>query len=260
MSYLRFKKFYKFSAYNNSFHKMDRIFARRRFDLKSVFSFSDLEKDVQNHLKNVYTTLAIGLLAAALGSYIHMANIFQAGLLTLLGSIGFLLAIMFTEFKRETIPKRIGFFIGFAACTGMGLGPLMEVVIQIDPSILPTAFISTAVIFICFSLSALMTNSRRFLYLGGMLMSGLSMMIFASFINMFVRSVFIMTAELYIGLIIFCGFILFDTQMIVEKCRHGDKDFIWHSLDLFIDFIEIFRHLMVIMANNNSNNKKKRNN
>lgn len=40
---------------------------------------------------------------------------------------------------------------------------------------------------------------------------------------------------------------MFDTQMIIEKRRRGDKDFIAHSLELFIDFIQIFRKVIIIL-------------
>ena len=56
-----------------------------------------------------------------------------------------------------------------------------------------------------------------------------------------------MQAHLYIGLAIFCGFIMFDTQVIIRKARNGDKDFIAHSLDLFIDFVQIFRKVLVLL-------------
>lgn len=45
-----------------------------------------------------------------------------------------------------------------------------------------------------------------------------------------------------------CAFVLYDTQLIMEKRRQGDKDFIAHSVDLFIDFLGIFRRLMIILA------------
>ncbi len=54
--------------------------------------------------------------------------------------------------------------------------------------------------------------------------------------------------ELYFGLFLFCGFILFDTQLIVEKYNSGNTDYIWHSIDLFLDFVNIFRRLLVILA------------
>lgn len=54
-------------------------------------------------------------------------------------------------------------------------------------------------------------------------------------------------AYLWGGLLLFCGFVVYDTQMIIEKRRLGDKDFIAHSLDLFIDFIQIFRKILIIL-------------
>lgn len=34
-------------------------------------------------------------------------------------------------------------------------------------------------------------------------------------------------AHVYLGLAIMCGFVLFDTQLIIEKAEMGDKDYIW---------------------------------
>ena len=59
---------------------------------------------------------------------------------------------------------------------------------------------------------------------------------------------YIMQIELYFGLVLFCVFILFDTQLIVERFNSGNDDYIWHSIDLFLDFINIFRRLLVILA------------
>ena len=54
-----------------------------------------------------------------------------------------------------------------------------------------------------------------------------------------------------------CGFVLFDTQLIIEKAENGDKDYIWHCVDLFLDFVTLFRKLMMILAMNRKNNRKK---
>ncbi|XP_046688378.1 probable Bax inhibitor 1 [Homalodisca vitripennis] len=53
-----------------------------------------------------------------------------------------------------------------------------------------------------------------------------------------------------------CGFVLYDTQLIIEKRRQGDKDFVAHSVDLFIDFIGIFRRLIIILAEKEDRNKR----
>lgn len=59
---------------------------------------------------------------------------------------------------------------------------------------------------------------------------------------------FFFQSYLYLGLALMSGFVLYDTQLIMEKRRAGDKDFIAHSVDLFVDFIGIFRRLLIILA------------
>lgn len=52
-----------------------------------------------------------------------------------------------------------------------------------------------------------------------------------------------------------CGFLLYQTQVIIGKRRKGDMNFIMHSLDLFMVFADIFRHIVVILLKNVITNK-----
>lgn len=54
--------------------------------------------------------------------------------------------------------------------------------------------------------------------------------------------------NLYIGLAVMCGFIVYDTQLIIEKARRGDKDYVMHSVELFIDFVAVFKRLLIILT------------
>lgn len=109
-------------------------------------------------------------------------------------------------------------------------------------------FSGTTVVFVSFSISSLLAERGRWLYLGGTLISLLNIMVLFSFVNLLLRWSLFYQAHLYIGLFLMCGFVIYDTQLIIEKYHMGSKDFILHSLDLFVDFIGIFRYLLIILT------------
>lgn len=65
-------------------------------------------------------------------------------------------------------------------------------------------------------------------------------------------------AELYVGLLMFAGYIVFDTQLAIEKAESGSADVVNTSLDLFVDFVAIFVRLLVILLRNAQNKEDKR--
>ena len=207
-----------------------------------------------------------------------MKCIYQGGglIFSLLGA-GIALGLFMTPDNGKNRGTRLSMLMAFAFLTGLGLGPLLSMAIMVNPSLVPSAFMLTSAIFACFTGAALFAPDGKYLYLGGTLLSGLSTLLVLGFLNIFFRShllfqVYVVTifpklglplhlvlgyikcrhwtllqAHLYIGLAIFCGFIMFDTQVIIRKARNGDKDFIAHSLDLFIDFVQIFRKVLILL-------------
>lgn len=53
--------------------------------------------------------------------------------------------------------------------SGLGLGPLLEIAIAIEPAVIATAFLSTCLIFFCFTLASILSNQRQYIFLGGKL-------------------------------------------------------------------------------------------
>nr|DAA34721.1 TPA_inf: Bax-mediated apoptosis inhibitor TEGT/BI-1 [Amblyomma variegatum] len=219
-----------------------------------------LDKPVRDHLKNVYSCLAISTLATAAGGYVHLfTDILQGNFLTTLLSLGLLVALFAVPENGKNQHMRLAILVGFAFTTGLGMGPLLDIVISVDPSIIATAFLATCAVFTCFSLSALYTDHCRWIYVGGTLMSILSVMSLFSLANLFLGSYFLFQANLYLGVAVFCGFVLYDTQLIIEKRKRGERDYIRHSVDLFLDFISIFRRLLIILTQKESSRREKRN-
>lgn len=208
------------------------------------------EQPVRQHLKNVYACLAMSTMAAAIGASIHLfTNILQAGFISGIGALIFFGLLMSThDDGGKSMKLRVGYLLGFTALTGVGMGPLLDHVILVDPSIIVTAFIGTSLVFVSFSVCALLSERGSWLYLGGTLMTLLSTLMVFAFANIFFGSTLLFQAQLYLGLLVMCGFVLYDTQVIVEKRRMGSKDFVSHSLDLFVDFIGIFKRLLIILT------------
>ena len=207
------------------------------------------EPPVKAHLKQVYGTMSLALLAAGLGAYVHLYTaLLSGGLLSSLGSLGFAIALYATPDHAKSRDKRMGYLMGCAFCSGLSTGPLLDFAMLMSPAIVPTALMATSVIFLCFTISTIFADQRQYLYLGGTLMSLLSSLMLLSLVNLFVRSAFLFSVYLYAGLFVMCAFICYDTALIIEKRRMGDEDYIGHALLLFIDFIEVFRHLLVILS------------
>ncbi|TKS76574.1 putative Bax inhibitor 1 [Collichthys lucidus] len=202
----------------------------RNINFDALFKFSQISHSTQVHLKNVYSSLAVCMFVAAAGSYVHVVTrLFQGGVLSALISLGMMFWLAMTPHNYETEKKRLAILAGFAFFTGVGLCPTMDFVIAVNPRCVK-----------------------------GTLMSGLSLLFLMSIMNMFFGSMMLFKAHMYLGLLIMCGFVLFDTQLIIEKAENGDKDYVWHCVDLFLDFITIFRKLMVILAMNDKDKKKEK--
>ncbi|XP_047510716.1 bax inhibitor 1 isoform X1 [Pieris napi] len=207
-----------------------------------------LEPPVRQHLKNVYGTLMMTCTAASVGVYVDMFTRFQAGFLSAIVGAGLMLMLLATPDDGKNTKLRLGYLTGFGLTSGMSLGPLLEYVSAVDPSIIVTALLGTTLVFVCFSIAAMLAERGSWLFLGGTLMTLFSSMFVMSLANIFLQSQFIYQAHLYLGLVLMCGFVLFDTQLIIEKRRMGSKDFVQHALELFIDFVGMFRRLVIILT------------
>jgi FtsH-binding integral membrane protein len=96
--------------------------------------------------------------------------------------------------------------------------------------------------------------------LGGILSSTLSLLSLAALFQYFTGSSLLFNASIYIGLAMFCGYVLYDTQLIIEKVDKGNLDYPTHAAELFIDFAAIFVRLLVILLQNRERKEKEEKN
>jgi FtsH-binding integral membrane protein len=215
---------------------------------------------VQAHLKNVYACLLIAMGAASLGIWLSMMGWFDFPRLAMVGSIITSVWLFTLDFNAQTQAKCFALMSTTAFLTGIYLNPLIALAISVDPQIVMTAFLFTTIIFVCFTLSALLTQKRTYLYLGGILSAGTSIIFVLSMMNLFGRSQLIFNVNLYLGLALACGYILYDTQLIVERAANGDMNYVKHALLLFIDMVDLFVRILIILLKNAQKKEKKSNN
>ncbi|KAE8677405.1 Bax inhibitor 1 [Hibiscus syriacus] len=241
---------------------MDAFFdsqSRSNWSYDTLKNFRHISPIVQTHLKRVYLTLCCALVGSAVGAYLHILwNI--GGYLTTFASFGTIIWLLSIPPYQEQ--KRVSLLTASAVFEGASFGPLIDLAIQIDPSVLVAAFVGTALAFACFSGAAMLAKRQEYLFLVGLLSSGVSMLLWLHFASsIFGGSTALFMFEIYFGLLVFVGYMVVDTQDIIEKAHLGDLDYVKHALTLFTDFVAVFARILIIMLKNSaekSEKKKKR--
>uniref|UniRef100_A0A7S3VH78 Bax inhibitor 1 n=1 Tax=Dunaliella tertiolecta TaxID=3047 RepID=A0A7S3VH78_DUNTE len=214
--------------------------------LESLLKFTPLAPRLQQHVAKVYVTLAMALGCCGLGATVLVLPSFLA----LLGALGCSIALALTPATPQNLKKRYGFVAGFAISQGSLIAPLLELANIVDPSIVITGILCTAAIFACFTISALSTPRRTYMFLGGYLASATLGLFLISLSRSFFPSSAAFGLELYLGLLVFAGYVLFDTQVIVEKAAGGDSDHLKHAVLLLTDVINLFVRIVIILMRN----------
>ncbi|RZB56911.1 Bax inhibitor 1 isoform B [Glycine soja] len=219
--------------------------SRSSWSYDTLKNFREISPLVQNHIKLVYFTLCCAVVAAAVGAFLHVLwNI--GGFLTTVASIGSMFWLLSTPPFEEQ--KRLSLLMASALFQGASIGPLIGLAFAIDPGLIIGAFVATSLAFACFSAVALVARRREYLYLGGLLSSWLSILMWLhSDSSLFGGSIALFKFELYFGLLVFVGYVIVDTQVIIERAHFGDLDYVKHALTLFTDLAAIFVRILNIM-------------
>ena len=162
-------------------------------------------------------------------SLIFLALAVVAAVVRKIKGIGFLVFAVFTVVSGLLIGPAIA-YAEFKASQGLGLSmhPVR------DAGLLTTAaFVG---------LSAYTLASKRdFSYMGGFLFSGLIVLIGAGILNLFLGSSVLGVATAGVGVILFLGFILYDTSNILRGNR---DDAVGDALNLYLDVLNIFLDIL----------------
>jgi FtsH-binding integral membrane protein len=211
------------------------------------FNNNELNEDVQIHLVKVYMSLALTILTAIIGVAANIILQF-GGIFAILLSFGLLFYLKLDQDKTN-LKRRLCILGLFGFLNGSSIGPLIRqaLLFQNGELIVFVSLLCTMAIFISFTLSAKMAKRRSYLFLGGLLGSALNMLAMLTLISIFVPSLSFMFMRIYGGLLLFSGFVIYDTQIIIEQAYEGNRDVIGHALSLFLDFVNIFIRVLIIV-------------
>jgi len=231
------------------------------FDVENLkyVNVSAVAPEVTKHLVRVYSSLALTTLCAVLGAFVYQYFPIHP-IISIVVACACIIAITWgpeiTEKDFLAIEKQsdrlrnFALLLVFGFFEGASLGGLIKYTLELDPSIVLVAFVGTLLVFGCLTASALLAKRKSYLFLGGFLASALSNLLFLGLLNIFLQIEFLQLVSLYGGLVMFCGYVLYDSQVIVEKVNQGSRDHVRHAATLFIDLVNIFVRILIILAKN----------
>ena len=161
--------------------------------------------------------------------------------ITLLVLIG---GVMGAQAVRHVPGVNLLALFGFTTLTGVVISPLMAYVAATNPGSILQAGVLTVGIF--GGLTAYVFISKRdFSFLRGMVTVGLIVVFLAALLNMFMVSSAFGFGIAVAALLLFSGFVLYDTSNIIR--RYPTNEYVAGALSLYLDAFNIFLALIRIL-------------
>ena len=188
--------------------------------------------------------LAFSLAFTAGGAVIGMAMGPAAMLLSIVGSIGCLIALFFARAKAGL---NLGLFYGFSVFEGMALGLIIEAYIGRGMgSVVINAASTTAALVLALGAYA-WTTKRDLSGLGSFLMAGLFAVIIAGLVGIFFQSTMFQLLLAALTAMLFSGFVLYDLQR-VKYAEGSEGDAIMFAVAIYLDIFNLFLAILRIFG------------
>jgi modulator of FtsH protease len=195
-------------------------------------------------IRNTYSLLSMTLVFSAVMAFIAM-NINVSSGAALIANIAAIAMMWFVLPRTANSASGIPVIFAITGLFGLGLGPMLNYYMKIDPSIVMTALGGTGVIFLGLSGYAL-TTRKNFNFMGGFLMVGMFVIIGASLLNIFLNIPALFLTVNAAVIMIMSGFILYETSAIIHG---GERNYIMATASLFLSILNMFTALLNILGN-----------
>ena len=174
------------------------------------------------------------------------------GWICMLAPLGLVLLMNFA-FNKLSFTTLIAVFFAYALLNGISFSVLFQIY---NIASIGVVFASTCALFGVMAVAGY-TTKTDLTKMGSLLMIGLIGIVIASLINMFMHSDSMSYIISIIGVIVFTGLTAYDVQKIKEmaQANDGSSDFkkiaVMGALTLYLDFINLFLHLLRLFGRRN---------
>jgi modulator of FtsH protease len=152
--------------------------------------------------------------------------------------------VMGAQAVRHVPGVNLAALFGFTTLTGVVISPLIHVLLRINPGSILAAGVLTVGIFGGLTAYVFVTK-KDFSFMRGMLMTGLVVVILAGVANIFLGASALGFAVAAATLLLFSGFVLYDTSNIIR--RYPTNEYIAGALSLYLDAFNIFLALLRLL-------------
>ncbi|EFN77089.1 protein lifeguard 4 isoform X2 [Harpegnathos saltator] len=216
-------------AYNNNVHNAT-ITIRMGF-LRKVYGLLSMQ---------LLMTVAVGsifMMSSTVKLYVQ-ENLWTMALAFIL-TIGILVGLLF---KRKDHPTNLILLVIFTLVQSYTVG---VVVSMYDTSVVLEALFITLTVLLALTAYTFQTK-RDFSFMGFGLFIGLWCLLIGGFIQIFAHSTALELAISIGGALLFCLFIVFDTQMIMHTL--SAEEYILATINIYLDIINLFLHILRALA------------
>ncbi len=194
-------------------------------------------------IRNTYILLSMTLAFAALAAFIGVTMQISHGF-ALVANIVAIALLWLVLPRTANSAAGIPVVFAFTGLLGLGLGPILNYYLAVNPSIVTTALGGTGVIFLGLSGYAL-TTRKDFSFMAAFLMVGMFVVLLAALANIFLQIPALHLAVSAVVIMIMSGFILYETSQIIHG---GQTNYIMATASLFLSILNIFTALLHILG------------
>ncbi|XP_073694148.1 protein lifeguard 4-like [Garra rufa] len=198
-------------------------------------------------LRKVYTILSLQIVVTtAVSALFMLCNpiknfVHESPALVLVSAIGSLILLLALAVYRHQHPVNLYLLFGFTLLESLSVATAVSFY---EYTIVLQAFVLTSAVFL--GLTAYTFQSKRdFSKLGASLFAGLWILIIASFLRLFFYNDTMELVFAGAGALLFCGFIIFDTHLLMHKL--SPEEHVLASINLYLDVVNLFIYILRIL-------------